>query len=297
MEEKVGRIYCIINKVNGKLYIGQTVQTIAGRFAGHIYNATRSKSNALISKAINKYNKDNFIVCKIWEGDVNILDDKEIYYIKLFDSKVPNGYNLTEGGGGNRGYTPSKESVKKQVLSRSWYKHSEETKQKISISNTGKIMSEEAKEKVRLKALGRPCKEETKNKLRQITTGIKRSEECRRKHSEQQKGRYMSPETRKKLSEAHIGKKASEELRAKFRLINSGERNPHYGKHHSLEAKQKQSECKKDKTVYKFIHPIYGIEECTQYELRTKYSLTQTCVSDLCNKKQKCHKKWRLYYE
>ena len=87
-------IYKITNKINGKLYIGQTTRTIERRFRDH---CTSSKS--AISLAISKYGKENFSIEVIYEASsLEELNIKEIEFIKQFNSISPNGYNLREGG-------------------------------------------------------------------------------------------------------------------------------------------------------------------------------------------------------
>lgn len=102
----IGYIYKIYNDINDKLYIGQTVRTIRHRFLQHIHSSkTASNSTMIIPKAINKYGADNFhieevekIECDTSEELYNILNQKEQYYISLYNSIRPNGYNIRSGG-------------------------------------------------------------------------------------------------------------------------------------------------------------------------------------------------------
>ncbi len=60
-----GYVYMIYNNVNGKVYIGETIQTIQKRFKQHINessNVNSSTYNYLISRAIRKYGYSNFFV-------------------------------------------------------------------------------------------------------------------------------------------------------------------------------------------------------------------------------------------
>ena len=94
---KVGSIYLIRNLQNNKVYIGQTMQPCEQRFTQHL-KLLKTNKNQLISKAISKYGKDNFVL-EILESEIgeSELNRKEEYYIHLYDS-VKTGYNLCPGG-------------------------------------------------------------------------------------------------------------------------------------------------------------------------------------------------------
>lgn len=92
-------IYKITNKVNGKSYIGQAID-IDKRIRQHINdsnNPKRREYNYPLSKAYRKYGIANFQITILEECSKEELNEKEIYYIKKFNSK-DNGYNQTEGG-------------------------------------------------------------------------------------------------------------------------------------------------------------------------------------------------------
>ena len=85
-------IYKITNKINNKIYIGQSSQP-KERFLQHCRNYKESRS--LINKAIQKWGVENFDFEIIgWFEDYN---EKEKYYISYYGSISPNGYNLTTG--------------------------------------------------------------------------------------------------------------------------------------------------------------------------------------------------------
>lgn len=97
----MGIIYIIKNKINDKVYIGQTNHTLEDRWKYHKKaSKDKNKTKYKIYKAINKYGIDNFY-CEVVEENISseILDDKEVFYIKLYDS-FNNGYNSTPGGKG-----------------------------------------------------------------------------------------------------------------------------------------------------------------------------------------------------
>ena len=120
-KEKICGIYKITNKVNGKVYIGQSVD-IYKRWSSHIRNSKNENCkdyNYPFYRALRKYGVENFDfeileVC----DDVNLLDDKEIAYIKQYNSFIhsenSNGYNNTLGGNqGSRGRIKSEEEKRK----------------------------------------------------------------------------------------------------------------------------------------------------------------------------------------
>ena len=93
-----GFIYKITNTINGKFYIGQTIQNVKERFYQHCATkCSKAVSNMAIHRAIKKYGKSNFTVEVIEEIDSANLNDRERYWIKYYNS-YNNGYNSTKGG-------------------------------------------------------------------------------------------------------------------------------------------------------------------------------------------------------
>lgn len=89
-------IYKITNKINGKIYIGQTINSINLRWQQHL---SKNENCRVLKRAINKYGKENFIIEEI-DGANNLseLNYLEKHYILTLDSLSPKGYNLREGG-------------------------------------------------------------------------------------------------------------------------------------------------------------------------------------------------------
>jgi len=101
---KQGVIYKVTNKVNGKIYIGQTVN-FKHRYSQHIHDALKRKKQNIFARALRKYGIEQFEWSIIWTGDIELLNEMEIYYIKnnksyLYSKEYDgsNGYNLTIGG-------------------------------------------------------------------------------------------------------------------------------------------------------------------------------------------------------
>jgi group I intron endonuclease len=103
-----GYIYRFRNKINGKVYIGQTIDPERRR-QEHINDAARGSTLAF-HNAIRKYGIDNFEfdILHTVEGDKNYvrlrLNELEIKEIQCHHCLVPQGYNIAYGGqGGDNG--------------------------------------------------------------------------------------------------------------------------------------------------------------------------------------------------
>jgi group I intron endonuclease len=94
--KKAGTIYKITNKITGKVYIGQTTREASARFKDHCRDKRQTR---YLSNAIFKYGKSNFVFEEICSAvSIETLNELETYFITLFNTLSPNGYNLTLGG-------------------------------------------------------------------------------------------------------------------------------------------------------------------------------------------------------
>ena len=93
------KIYIHRNKINGKVYIGQTKQPLKSRWN----NGYGYKQCTKFWNAIQKYGWDNF-EHKLIEDNLTLdeANRKEQYYIQKYNS-IDNGYNISIGGGSNYG--------------------------------------------------------------------------------------------------------------------------------------------------------------------------------------------------
>ena len=138
-------IYGFQNKINGKWYIGQTVQRPTDRKRQHInssFDETDKDYNALFHQKIREYGADNFSF-EILEtiSDISLLDEKEKYWISYYKSFVRdgNGYNLTRGG-------QQRKEVENYIDLRSAFQTQEKINQIIDeISNTNIKLTDLAK--------------------------------------------------------------------------------------------------------------------------------------------------------
>jgi group I intron endonuclease len=157
-------IYKVLNKINGKIYIGQDSKD-RPKYLG---------SGQLIKKALRKYGKENFVKETIgYCDDKEELNFAEKFYIDFFKSKVPNGYNITDGGEGVLGYHPTEEGrdrISKAMVGRP---HSEEHRIKIAEANKHRHHSEETKKLIGSYHKGKIISEEMRNSISKKLTGSK----------------------------------------------------------------------------------------------------------------------------
>ena len=90
-------IYKITNLVNNKIYIGQSVD-IARRFNEHM-----RRNEQQIDQAIKKYGANNFLFEIVEICDIEILTEREKYWIDYYNCLIPNGYNICYGEGSKFG--------------------------------------------------------------------------------------------------------------------------------------------------------------------------------------------------
>lgn len=145
-------IYQIRNLVNGKVYIGSSVN-IDKRWKQHLTHiAGGYHVNPLLQSVFRKYGTSNFVFDILEEVDVEKLLQREQYYldkIKPWDKLI--GYNLSRNTSNpmqGRKHTP--ETILKMQKPKT-----EEHKKKISESHKGKTISTEHKEKIRNHRLGK----------------------------------------------------------------------------------------------------------------------------------------------
>ena len=94
----MGIIYKVTNQENGKIYIGQTIQTLNERKNKHYYKARQEEYTTHFINALRKYPEEVFIWEIIDEAETQeALDEKEKYWIAYYNS-VEEGYNTKDGG-------------------------------------------------------------------------------------------------------------------------------------------------------------------------------------------------------
>ena len=89
------------NKITNKQYVGYTKQSVKSYMVQRKYDATRKDllSTRYLYKSIRKHGWDNFTwrIITIVET-LNEAKSTEIFFIKEYKTKWPNGYNMTDTG-------------------------------------------------------------------------------------------------------------------------------------------------------------------------------------------------------
>lgn len=96
----MAHIYIIRNSINGKVYIGQTINSLKYRFSKHKGQVNCKNQCSALYSAFRKYGVNNFWIEDLENGEYSKekLNELEIFYIKKYNSISPNGYNLQFGG-------------------------------------------------------------------------------------------------------------------------------------------------------------------------------------------------------
>jgi group I intron endonuclease len=112
MSVKKGKIYKIVNKINEKIYVGCTINSLEHRFNEHLYRCLNTDYKSKLYNSIRKYGKENFEISLIEECDLSCIYETEKKYVKEYNS-YEEGMNSTYGGEGCLGYVHSPEIRKK----------------------------------------------------------------------------------------------------------------------------------------------------------------------------------------
>jgi len=241
-------IYQIENQVNGKRYIGSSVN-IESRWSVHLALLRHGKhDNQHLQRAFDKYGESAFAFTILEDvEEFSQLIECEQHYL---DTSSPE-YNIAPTAGSSIGV-----------------RHNEETRRKMSEAKCGernpffgKHHSAELLRKLHEGRRGRHHSDESKQKMSAATSGEQHhyygkhlSEEHKRKISKALKARWtqgserhhmygthLSEEIRQKISDALKGKQANAETRKRMREAQKGKRNNFYGKRHSVATRQKIS--------------------------------------------------------
>lgn len=196
-------IYKIVNALNGRMYIGQSVNPVY-REKRHFW---KNSGCVKLRRAVEKYGRDSFnfsVLC--WCADKTDANEAEELLIALGDTRS-NGYNITPGGFGTGAGEDNPFFGKC---------HTAELKAKLAATRLGKPMEAATREKIANANRNRTMSEATKDKLRARA----KSELCSERTALANKARVWSEESKAKLVAYNTGRKMSEEAKAKIAAAN-----------------------------------------------------------------------------
>ena len=205
-------IYLLRNNVNGKVYVGQSVD-ICKRWYFHRLSANRGDKSPLYS-AMRKYGINEFSVQVLEECEVTKLDEREAYWMDFYEARE-RGYNLMPAGQNGRvmddamrkwfsenskKWKPTEEIIEKIRASSTGRKHSDETKKKIGESSRlrwklkfrpmvqidafARMKPKSKETRFKMSAARRNESDESKNKrLNALRLGVKHYWETKKKES------------------------------------------------------------------------------------------------------------------
>lgn len=131
-------VYMVTNKINSKVYIGQTIRSLKTRKYHHIYEAQRGSCLAF-HRAIRKYGAENFTWETVYRSNnLRDLNKAEEYLISEYDS-CAKGYNMCTGGGNSRHTEEALQKMRDKPFS-------DEYRAKLSASGKVKIFSKAHRE-------------------------------------------------------------------------------------------------------------------------------------------------------
>lgn len=206
-------IYKIINLIDNKVYIGQSIN-IKCRFDSHKSNLKNNHhSNIYLQNAWNKYGEENFKFEILEECTENKLDEREQYWLNFYGGlNSDNNYNFREP------LSPGRMSIisrKRMSLARLGKKREKWVCEKLSQSFKGRIsyfkgkhLSEEHKRKISESNKGKKQSLEHINnaRLARINNGsyekLKTNKVRSKKISNALMGRKLSAETKNNISKS-----------------------------------------------------------------------------------------------
>lgn len=246
----MGCIYQVENKINGKRYIGKTVKTMMRRKTSHEVEARRG-SNLYFHRALRKHGLESFdwkvLSVSDDESKLNLLEQ---VWIKSLGTKVPNGYNLIDGGDGVIGHKHSVIAKAKMSKIRKGKTKSAIHRARIAAAHKGIRPTIETRIKISKANMGKPSplkgkvlSAEHRAKISATRTG-KKYGPLSPDHRAKIKAALNSPETKAKLSKSLVERWKRPGYRDRHSMLMMGNKY-HLGAKDSEETRAKKSKARK----------------------------------------------------
>ena len=206
LESPTGCVY-LITSPSGRQYIGATCRSATSRWRQHCRDA-RYGLPYPIQRAIRKHGEPGFEVGVLVYGDWDTLDIAEAFFIQLFGTLAPRGYNLRAGGNREKAHPSSRVKMRaakvgltlssehrarmSASLRDAWCRGD----RKVSPANLAKMVAASVKTRIG-RSLSAAHKEKCSVSLRGRTSpmkGRRHSTETRARIGAAQRGRVMTAE-------------------------------------------------------------------------------------------------------
>jgi group I intron endonuclease len=180
-------IYKIVNRVNGRYYVGSSKDIFGLRWPQHQFELNRrTHHNSHLTHAWHLYGKDNFEIVVVEEVPQDQLYVVEQKYLDVCAANPEQAYNANYAPDGG---CPSAESI-------------ERIRRKLK----GRVFSDEHRRKIGLAMRGRPYSTETRAKIGRASATRTHSPDVRDRIANSLRGQKRSEETKLKMSVSGVGK-------------------------------------------------------------------------------------------
>lgn len=198
--------------------------TCSARWRAHKRDARKGRG-WLLQAAMRKHGFDNFLMEEVVTVETRAeAAALEISYIQRERSRAPEGYNLTEGGDGARGYRHTAEWKRELSLRMKGRKLSVSEIEAMRLRMKGVVPSEEARQKMSRTRTGRKHLPATiariseSTRLRWATNPPAIDDDWKARMKTLRAGKHNRPEHNERIRQALTGRKVSEESRERMRI-------------------------------------------------------------------------------
>jgi len=209
---KISGIYKIINKTNGKYYVGRAKNIVGRRWREHLIELIKNNHyNYHLQKSWNKYGKENFDFVIVEEIPSDRLVMTEQKYLDIAKMEKEKCYNTSFIADGVEFTNEVRKKISDKLMGNK--------------NGMGHEVTEDMRKRISESQRGKKCPQKGNNKA----------------------GKKFSDEHKRKLSESHKGHIPTEETKQKLRERMTGSNNHNYGKRFSDEHRLKLSIAAKNR--------------------------------------------------
>jgi Straboviridae intron-associated endonuclease 1 len=230
-------VYCIRNRVTGKVYVGSASQ-VGIRFRTHVFHLRRGKHHSIkLQRSWNKHGEGVFEFVRLEKCDKKDLITREQFYIESYNS-FRNGYNCQPNATSSGRESSAETRAKiRDIVKAAMTPEESRRRQAVAKENRDKDPNWGARHSAAAKSIWTPEyrkfrsdlgkkihreRPELRERIRVARTGSKPSDETRKKMSAKRTGRKASAAHREAIRNGLKGHTVSEETREKIRIANKG---------------------------------------------------------------------------